>query len=74
MTAATLIEQTGRGGGNRTPMELRRKDVEILDIFEGMASVRVTSARFVDYMHLAKWNGEWKIVNVLWDFLPPSGK
>ena len=25
---------------------------------------------WIDYMHLAKWNGEWKIVNVLWELKP----
>jgi hypothetical protein len=24
----------------------------------------------VDYMHLVRWNGEWKIINVLWDLRP----
>lgn len=69
MSAVTLIQQTRRGGGSHTPAEARRKDVEILDLHEGMASVRVTSAEYVDYMHMARWNGEWRIVNVLWDFL-----
>jgi hypothetical protein len=22
---------------------------------------------WIDYMHMAKWNGQWKIVNVLWE-------
>jgi hypothetical protein len=70
MGAAKLIEQTRRGGGSETPPEERLRKVEILDLYGGMASVRVTSARYVDYMHLARWNGEWKIVNVLWDFRP----
>lgn len=65
-TAAELVEQTRRGGGNRTPEAFRRKDVEILDVTQDLASVKVTSARYVDLMHLARWNGEWKIVNVLW--------
>lgn len=24
-------------------------------------------ATWIDYMHLAKWNGRWVIVNVLWE-------
>lgn len=65
-----LIEQTRGGGGNKTPIELRRKDVEILDVDGEMATVKVTSARYVDYMHLARWDNSWKIVNVLWQFRP----
>ena len=26
------------------------------------------STQYVDYLHLAKFNGEWKIVNVIWEF------
>jgi hypothetical protein len=25
---------------------------------------------WIDYLQLAKWNGEWKIVNVLWELTP----
>jgi hypothetical protein len=25
---------------------------------------------WVDYMHMAKWNGRWVIVNVLWELKP----
>jgi len=44
--------------------------VTILDIFENVASVRVDAATWIDYLHIAKWNGEWKIVNVLWEVRP----
>jgi hypothetical protein len=29
---------------------------------------------WIDYMHLAKWNGEWKIANVLWELKPQKNK
>lgn len=70
MGAETLIGYTRNGGGRRTPVALQRKDVRILDIFEGAASVRVDAAQWVDYLHLGKWNGQWKIVNVLWEMRP----
>ena len=70
MTAAQLIEATGRGGGRNTPSDQQQKDVVILDIFGSAASVRATMSGWVDYMHLARWNGEWKIVNVLWELKP----
>lgn len=66
MTAGQLIGAAGRGGGRQTPAADRRQDVAILDVFRGTASVRADMAGWVDYMHLARWNGEWKIVNVLW--------
>ncbi len=73
MSAATLIDYTRRGGGRRTPGERQRKDVRILDIFEGAANVRVDAADWVDYLQLARWNGQWRIVNVLWELRRQPG-
>jgi len=73
MGASDLVGQTREGGGRDTPAERRRKDVVILDIFENAASVRTTMSGWIDYMHLAKWNGQWKIVNVLWELKPRPG-
>ncbi|HYE59327.1 MAG TPA: nuclear transport factor 2 family protein [Rhodothermales bacterium] len=35
-----------------------------------MASVRLVSAQFIDYLHLTRWEGRWKTLNVLWAFRP----
>lgn len=70
MTAAELVEGTRRGGGTQTPAAEQQKDVVILDIFGNAASVRTTMSGWVDYMHLAKWEGQWRIVNVLWELKP----
>jgi hypothetical protein len=65
-TAASLVAQTASGGGRDTPIERRRGDVRILDVFGNAASVRVDAHGWVDFMHLGKVDGEWKIINVLW--------
>jgi hypothetical protein len=70
MSALTLVNQTRRGGGSEIPAAQRRSEVRILDIYGGAASVRVTAASWVDYMHLAKVNGRWVIMNVLWENEP----
>jgi hypothetical protein len=62
MTASELIRMTAR----RSP-GTGRADVRILDIFGNTASVRVDADSWVDYMHLARWDGAWRIVNVLWE-------
>lgn len=67
LTAAQLIEATGHGHGRESPAEKRRTDVQILDVFGDVASVRVDAGEWIDYMHLARWSGEWKIINVLWE-------
>ena len=70
MGAETLIGYTRNGGGRRTPVAQQRKDVRILDIYEGAAVARVDAAEWVDYLQLGRWNGQWKIVNVLWEMRP----
>ena len=70
MTADELVAGTGRGGGQRTPEAQRQRDVVILDIFGNAASVRATMSGWVDYMHMARVDGRWQIVNVLWELKP----
>ena len=41
--------------------------VKVLDMTELIASVRTDAHWGVDYMHLAKIDGQWKVVNVLWE-------
>lgn len=67
MSAMTLVNGTAEGGGRDTPPERRRADVRILDIFQNTASVRTDMDGWIDYMQMAKWNGRWVIVNVLWE-------
>lgn len=74
MGASELVMQTRRGGGSQTPADQQRKDVRILDVFEGTASVRVDAATWIDYMHLAKVDGQWRIINVLWALRPEPGQ
>ena len=68
--AMTLVNNTKAGGGKDTPAEQQRKEVKILDMFGNTASVRVDASTWVDYLHVAKWNGRWVIVNVLWELRP----
>ena len=70
MGAMTLVQSTRRGGGKQTPKEKQQKDVTILDIFENAASVKIVASGWIDYLHLARWNGRWVIVNVLWELKP----
>lgn len=69
-SAMTLVTNTKRGGGKDTPVAQQRKDVRILDIFGNAGSVRIDAATWVDYLQVAKWNGRWVIVNVLWEMRP----
>jgi hypothetical protein len=70
MDAPTLVDITRRMAERPVPEDQRVNDVKILDVYENVASVRIDAAQWIDYLHLAKWEGEWKIVNVLWEMRP----
>jgi len=72
MSAMTLIQSTRSGGGSTIPAAERADSVKILDIYGGAASIRVRAATWIDYMHMAKFNGQWRILNVLWENDPPK--
>jgi hypothetical protein len=74
MSAMGLVLGTRRGGGKNTPKEKQEKDVTVLDVFENAASAKIVAGDWIDYLHLARWNGEWKIVNVLWELKPGTRK
>lgn len=46
------------------------KDVTILDRFQNAAVVKVVASNWIDYLQVAKFNGDWRIINVLWELKP----
>lgn len=70
MTAMRLLQATRGGYGKQTPTAEQQKDVTILDILGGAATVKLEMRDWVDYLHIAKVNGKWVIVNVLWEMKP----
>lgn len=69
-SAMGLVQSTRAGYGKNTPKEKQQKDVTILDVFENAASVKIVASNWIDYLHIAKFNGHWVIVNVLWELKP----
>jgi hypothetical protein len=65
-----LVNNTRRGGGKNTPVAQQEKTVAIYDIFGNTAVARLTMSGWIDYMQLAKIDGKWIIVNVLWELKP----
>jgi len=70
LSGSKRSSRTDRGGaragyGKNTLSDKQQKDVTILDIFENAASVKVVAADWIHYLHMAKFNGKWVIVNVL---------
>lgn len=46
------------------------KEVILYEVLEQTASIKLIAAWGIDYMHLAKYNGKWMIVHVLWQTSP----
>ena len=72
MSAMSLVLGTRRGGGKDTPKDRQQKDVTVLDVYENAASVKIIASDWIDYLHVAKFNGRWVIVNVLWELKPKT--
>lgn len=70
MTALELVQGVRAGGGTHTPKAEQRTDVTILDIFRNASVVKIDAGAWIDYLQVAKWNGRWVIVNVLWELRP----
>ncbi len=70
LSAMGLVQGTRAGFGKKTAKEEQQKDVTILDAFENAATVKLEMRDWIDYMHIAKFNGKWVIVNVLWETKP----
>jgi hypothetical protein len=62
-----LLAESYNINGDQFPAS-PKKEVRILDISERTASVKLIANDWIDYMHLVKLNGAWKIINVLWQY------
>ena len=50
------------------------KEIVIFDISDQTASAKLTAVWGIDYIHLAKYDGKWKFINVLWQSPPKRGQ
>jgi hypothetical protein len=73
MTFDELVEvvKTFNQGG-KIPPDAPKK-VTIYEILDQTASARLEAWWGIDYIHLAKFDGKWMIVNVLWQTFPAAG-
>jgi len=67
---AEYMEQSAANGPR--PQFARTHKITVLDIADNIASVKVVSEPFVDYLHLAMLDGRWSIVNVLYEDREPE--
>jgi hypothetical protein len=50
------------------------KEIVVFDVSDQTASAKLTAVWGIDYIHLAKYEGKWKFVNVLWQTPPRTNK
>ena len=64
-TALSLLQGVRSGSGLTFPSDKRVQRIQVLDIYKDAASVKVVTSRWIDYMHLTKVNGEWRVLDVV---------
>lgn len=62
-----LLAESYNTNGDKFPAS-PKKEVKLLDVSERTASVKLIADEWIDYMHIVKLNGTWKIINVLWQY------
>src|SRR5262249_22715008 len=67
-TFRSMVDATERGvGTTRLPADGDpRIDVEVVDVYDTIASVTVRSAVYHEYLHMVRTPSGWKIANALW--------
>ena len=71
MTYQELHDLAGRWNKERRAEAATAvKTIELHEVLDETASAKLTADWGIDYMHLAKFDGRWMIVNVLWQSAP----
>ena len=71
MTYEQLVN-LARGWNKEGKRDTTVKKVEVLDVLDQTAVVKLTASWGVDYMLLGKYAGAWKISQILWQSPPPA--
>lgn len=66
---AVALAKRWNTDGSRTT-DASPKKVEVFDVLDQTASGKLTAEWGIDYFHLAKEDGRWKIRNVIWQSHP----
>ncbi|HVG92552.1 MAG TPA: nuclear transport factor 2 family protein [Alphaproteobacteria bacterium] len=61
----SMVEGVGLGSGKDIPRNERVRSIQVLDVYHDAASIKVVTGRWIDYMHLSKLNGEWRVLDVV---------
>ncbi|MGA8149655.1 MAG: nuclear transport factor 2 family protein [Terriglobales bacterium] len=64
-TGLQILQDVRTAGPTNLPPSERKQEITVLDIAGDIASAKLVTANWTDYVTLSKWNGEWKIVSVV---------
>lgn len=67
--ANELVKLTRQGHGE-VPAAMQRHDVTVLDVYANAATAKIATWYGVDYLQLARWNGRWLVMSVVWGKTP----
>ena len=74
MTYTQLVDLAKNYNKNGRVPKDAPKEVVIFEVSDQTASAKVTATWGIDYLHLAKYDGKWKIINILWQSPPRAAK
>ncbi|HEX8198170.1 MAG TPA: nuclear transport factor 2 family protein [Pyrinomonadaceae bacterium] len=74
MTFTQLVELAKTYNKNGRIPKDAPKEVVVYEVSDQTASAKVTASWGIDYLHLAKYDGKWKIINILWQSPPKTAK
>lgn len=70
MTFQELVELSKTYNKSGKLAKTAPKEVVVYDVSDQTATAKLTAVWGIDYLHLAKYDGKWKIINVLWQTPP----
>lgn len=66
LTREEMVVATAEGGGTHVPKDRRQYTITILDLYGEIAAVRAENPDWIDYLQMARIEGQWVIINVLY--------
>ena len=64
-TGLQILQDVRTAGPANVPASERKEEITVLDLAGDIASAKLVTSHWTDYLTLSKWNGEWKIVSVV---------
>lgn len=71
-TASDMVFYTESGYGEKLWQEEYNIEVIVLDYYQNIASVKILAPHYLEYLHLAKIDENWVIVNALYENKLPT--